>query len=45
MSGEFTGADPDKALEWLQEKKKVDLSGELSVKSDGTHWGALYSYL
>jgi hypothetical protein len=43
-AGAFTGADPDQALEWLQRQGKVELSGELTVKSDGTHWGALYSY-
>jgi len=47
-AGAFTGTDPDQALEWLQKQLQregnVDLSGELAIKSDGTHWGALYSY-
>ena len=40
----FTGADPDQALKWLQEQGRVNLSPELAVRNDGTHWGLLYSY-
>jgi len=43
-AGVFTGTDSDHALDWLQREGKVELSGELTIKSDGSHWGALYSY-
>jgi hypothetical protein len=42
--GEFTGEDADAALEWLQKSNRVELSGALAPKEDGSHWGALYSY-
>jgi tetratricopeptide (TPR) repeat protein len=42
--GAFTDNDPNKALSWLVENGTVELSGDLSLKKDGSHWGRLYSY-
>jgi hypothetical protein len=40
----FVGDDADAALNWLIDNKRVKLHSNQAPKTDGTHWGALYSY-
>ncbi len=40
----YQGEDAEAALEWLQKEGKVELVGDYALKSDGSHWGPLYSH-
>jgi hypothetical protein len=42
--GSFAEDDPNRALGWLIDNGRVDLTGDLAIKKDGSHWGRLYSY-
>ena len=43
-NGTFIEEDPDAALTWLIQNKKVELKPLLTPREDGSHWGPLYSY-
>jgi hypothetical protein len=42
--GDFNGCDPDAALGWLTKNGRVELTGDLALKEDGSHWASLYPY-
>ncbi len=42
--GDFSGNDPDAALEWLTKNGRVELTGDLALEEGGSRWASLYSY-